>query len=154
MTAALNRPFSGGWETCLHFQLGLDTCISSMGLPAFYFITSFSFTSCLSNSSSLPHNTTSRKEFGSGIFLIISLTKICSFSHFFMQDLIFLLCCPAPLLHSSPSISAALWCMALVRQFWPDPASQYWRKTCFYFAWGEVITEGVSFREIKEKGKG
>lgn len=44
--------------------------------------------------------------------------------------------------------------MGLVRQFWPDPASQNQRKTWFYFAWGEFITEGVSLREIKDEGKG
>lgn len=44
--------------------------------------------------------------------------------------------------------------MGLVRQFRPDPASQNQRKSWFYFAWGEFITEGVSFREIKDEGKG
>lgn len=44
--------------------------------------------------------------------------------------------------------------MGPVRQFWPDPASQNQRKNWFYFAWGEYITESVSFREIKDEGKG
>lgn len=44
--------------------------------------------------------------------------------------------------------------MGPVRQFGPDPGSQNQKKTWFYFAWGEFITESVSFREIKDEGKG
>lgn len=44
--------------------------------------------------------------------------------------------------------------MGFRRQFWPDPASQNQRKIWFYIAWGAFITQSVSFREIKNEGKG
>lgn len=44
--------------------------------------------------------------------------------------------------------------MGLVRQFGSDPGSQNQKKTWFYFAWGAFITESVSFRKIKDEGKG
>lgn len=44
--------------------------------------------------------------------------------------------------------------MGLLKQLWSDPASQNQRKIWFYIAWGEFITEGISFREIKNEGEG
>lgn len=98
MTAALNKVFSHSQETCLHFQLDLDTCISTVGLSAVVSNNLFFFHPLLSNSSSLSYNTASHGEFGDRI-LISPLPKSVHF-HFSLCRVSFS-CCAVQLLHHS-----------------------------------------------------